>query len=157
VAEVDGQVRQAETLRVLPINAVPEGRYIVLPRSRPSFYKGIRTATIIGTGAVVQGVPQNMPIHVVFDSKHNRDALKQRIRKAFRQLRNDTVKDCDARGFVVVEGSHGEAARETIKNSFSCMPANCLGVVLLSDSGCVIPRSGVSGEVAQMMAFAGSP
>ena len=158
VAEVDGQVRQAETLREFPINAVLGSRYIVLPRLQTSFYKkGIHASHIVGTGTVVQLIPQNMPIQVVFDWKHNRAALKRRIRKASRQLRNDAGKDSGAQGFVVLEGSHGEAAQETIRDSFSLLPANCIGVVLLSDQSCVIPRLGVSHELTRMMGFAGSP
>jgi hypothetical protein len=157
LAEVERQVRQAETLTELPINAVRGSRYIVLPRLDAPFYKGIRFGRIVGTGTVVQLVPQNMPIQVVFDWEHNRDALKRRIRKASRQLANDAAMDSDAEGFLVREGSHGEVARETIRSSFSSLPDSCLGVVLLSDPGCVIPRSDVSAEVARVMGFAGSP
>lgn len=57
----------------------------------------------------MQIVPQNMPIQVVFDWKHNRDALKQRIRKASRQLANDAAKDFGAQGFLVLEESDGES------------------------------------------------
>ena len=158
VAEVDGQVRHAETLRELPINAVLGSRYIVLPRLQTSFYKkGIHTCHIIGTGTTVQLIPQNMPIQVVFDWRQNREALKRRIRKASRQLTEDARKDSGAQGFMVLEGSHGEAAQETIKDSLSLLPANCIGVVLLSDQSCAIPRLGVSDELARMMAFAFSP
>jgi hypothetical protein len=58
---------------------------------------------------------------------------------------------------MVLEGSHGKAAQEAIKDSLSLLPANCIGVVLLSDQSCVIPRLGVSDELARMMAFAFSP
>src|ERR1039458_9308319 len=95
-----------------------------------------------------------MPIRVFFDWKHNRKALKDRIRKAYRQLSNDAAKDSGAQGFVVLEGSHGEAAQETVRDSFSLLPANCLGVVLLSDPGCVIPRPGLSDELTRIMGFA---
>ena len=158
VAEIEGQVRHAETSTELPINSVLGSRYVVLPRLQTSFYKkGIHTSRIIGTGTVVQLIPQNMPIRVFFDWKHNRKALKDRIRKAYRQLTNDAAKDSGAQGFVVLEGSHGEAAQETVRNSFSLLPANCLGVVLLSDPGCVIPRPGLSDELTRIMGFAGLP
>jgi hypothetical protein len=157
VAEVDGRVRQAETFRELPINTVMESRYIVSPRLQTSFYrKGIHTSHIIDTGTTVQLIPQNMPIQAVFDWKHNRAALKRRIRKASQQLRRDAGKDPGAQGFVVLEGSHGEAA-QAIRDSFALLPANCIGVVLLSDQSCVIPRLGVSDELTQMMGFAGLP
>lgn len=155
--EIEGQCRRAEVRTETSINAVQGSRYIVLPRLDAPFYKkGIHSGAIIGRGKVVQIVPQNMPILVIFDWRHNRVALKERIRKASGQLRNDAAKDTDAQGFLVLEGSHGEAAQKTIKSSFSLLPVNCLGVVLLSDQVYVVPRSDVSEEITRIMGFAGS-
>ena len=109
LAEIERQVRHAVIRTELPISSVRGSRYIVLPKLEVPFYKGIRFGRIIGTGAVVQIVPPNMPIQVVFDWKHNRDALKQRIRKASRQLANDAAKDFGAQGFLVLEESDGES------------------------------------------------
>jgi hypothetical protein len=106
-------------------------------------------------GTPVQAVPQNMPILVIFDWKPNLAALWRRIRKAGVQLRNDTQKDLNAQGFFVVQSSHGEEAMEKIIDNFTLLPSNCLGVVLISSPGCVIPRSDLSAELIQVMATAG--
>jgi len=142
------------------LDAVPGSRYIVLPRLQVPFYeKGIHTGHIVvkQPGTPVQAVPQNMPVLVIFDWVPNLKALKQRLQKAAMQLGGDTLKDSNAQGFVVLEMSHGELAKDAIIEHFSLLPANCLGVTLRSDSSYVVPRSDLSAEAANVLALAGSP
>lgn len=158
--EIDRQVRALEACKEQPLDSVRGSRYVVLPRLHEPFYrKGAHTGLIKvkKAGTPVQAIIQNMPILVVFDWVPNLGALKRRLQKASTQLRNDSAKDSNAQGFFVVEASHGEAAKDKIVAYFPMLPTNCLGVVLLSAPGYVVPRSDVPSAVTQILAIAGTP
>lgn len=159
--EIDREVRVCEEGRERVLKTVPDARYVLLKRLCPPYYeKGIRSGTILvkQAGTPAEVVPQNMPVLVVFNWLPNLAALKWRIQKASRQLKNDTAADREAQGFFVMQVSHGEAAKEAvISRYFSSLPVNCLGIVLLSSLGFVIPRSGLSTEITDIMALAATP
>lgn len=158
--EIDRQVRALEACKEQPLDSVRGSRYVVLPRLHEPFYrKGAHTGLIKvkKAGTPVQAIIQNMPILVVLDWVPNLGALKRRLQKASTQLRNDSAKDSNAQGFFVVEASHGEAAKDKIVAYFPMLPTNCLGVVLLSAPGYVVPRSDVPSAVTQILAIAGTP
>ncbi len=143
------------------LSAMRGASYVLLQRQDPPFYpKGFRKGIIHleQPGTPVQLSPENMPITVVFDRMPNLHALKWRIQKASRQLKNDTARDARAIGFFVMQVSHGEAAKDAIVSTyFSSVPLNCLGIVLLSDQSFLIPISGLSPEIAEIMAVAAKP
>ena len=131
-----------------------------IPRAPvPFFRKGMHTGHIIvkEPGTPVPVAPQNMPILVVFDWLPNLKALKKRLKKASMLMRGDASMDPGAQGFIVLEMSHGELAKDAIVEHFSLLPTNCLGVVLLSDSSYLVPRSDLSAESAKALMVAGTP
>lgn len=133
-------------------------RYVVLQREHPPYFqKGLRKGfiQIKQPGTPVRLSPENMPVSVVFDRIPNLSALRARIRKASRQLVNDAVNDPGAFGFFVMQMSHGEAAKDAVmRRYFPTLPRNCLGVVLLSDPGFLIPLAGVPTEIVESMLVA---
>jgi len=143
------------------LSAMRGASYVLLQRQAPPFYpkgfhKGI--VRIKQPGTPVQVSPENMPLLVIFDWTPNLRALKGRIQKASRQLMNDTARDARAAGFFVMQVSHGEAAKDAIiTRYFSSLPPNCLGIVHLSDLSFLIPISGLSPEIAGIMAVAAKP
>jgi hypothetical protein len=160
IKELRSRLQTIEIGSEQPLNAVPGSRYIVLRRQDGPFYrKGIHTAHVVvkQPGTPVQLVPQNMPVLVIFDWLPNLKALKQRLQKASMQLRGDALKDPDAQGFVVLEMSHGELAKDAVVEHFSLLPRNCLGVILRSDPSYLVPRSDVSVEAAKVLMLAGTP
>ena len=157
IHELQAGVRKVVAGNEQALLAIPGSRYIVLPRQHPPFYeKGVHSGHIVvrQPGTPVQAVPQNMPILVVFEWLPNLKALNKRLHKAASQLRCDSAKDPNAQGFVVLEMSHGESAKDAIIKGFSLLPMNCLGVVLRSDSSYLIPRSDLSTEAARVLMLA---
>jgi hypothetical protein len=160
IEELRSHLYTVGVLNEQPLNSVPGSRYIVLPcQSAPFFRKGMHTGHIIvkEPGTPVPVAPQNMPILVVFDWLPNLKALKKRLKKASMQMRGDASMDPGAQGFIVLEMSHGELAKDAIVEHFSLLPTNCLGVVLLSDSSYLVPRSDLSAESAKALMVAGTP
>lgn len=161
VEEIVKRVRACEEGKAWVLNEFSGGSCVLLNRfNEPYHKKGIHKAIIRieEPGTPVQVVPQNMPIQVIFDWRPNLDALKQRIQRASRQLKNDTAKDPDAQGFFVMEMSDGNAGKEAVVNRhFSSLPVNCLGIVLLANPGFIIPKSNLSTEIVEVMALAANP
>ncbi len=160
VREIELLRHSPEIAKEQPLRSIADSWYVVLPRLHELVYdRGIQAGQIRGkkAGTPVQILPQNMPILVVFDWEPNLGALKRRIQKAGKQLINDRAKDSNAEGFVVVQASHGEVAKDKIVEYFPHLPTNCLGVVLLSSPGYVISRSDSFDDVTQVMAIAGTP
>jgi hypothetical protein len=142
------------------LRSVAGSRWIVLRRSDPEFYRSaIRSAQIEikESNVPVQVAVHNMPIVVAFDRKPNLLALRRRLRKAGRQLENDRVKDPRALGFIVLETSHGELARNAVTENFGNLPSNCMAVVVRSDVSTLIAREDVSAEYIEIAGIAGTP
>jgi hypothetical protein len=140
------------------LSAMRDASYVLLQRQNPPhFQKGIHKGLIRvkQPGTPVQISPENMPVTVIFDWTPNLGALRTRIQKASRQLKNDAARDPGTLGFFVMQVSHGEAAKDAIVSRyFSSLPLNCLGIVVLSDPGFLIPVSGLSMEIVDTMAVA---
>jgi hypothetical protein len=159
VQEIRTRIHSFEVSREQDIQAVPGSRCIMLPRFDPEFYRpGIRSAQveIKQAGVPVQLAVHNMPIVVAFDSGPNLRALMQRVRKAGKQLKNDSLKDPSAQGFIVVETSHGELARNAIVENFENLPPNCIAVIVRSDVSTVVARENVSAETVEALSITGA-
>jgi hypothetical protein len=98
-----------------------------------------------------------MPIVVAFDRGPNLRALLRRVGKAGKQLKNDTVRDPNARGFIVVETSHGDLARAAIAENFGNLPSSCIAVIVRSDVSTCIAREDISAEHLEIVSVAGTP
>jgi hypothetical protein len=160
IGELRRRLQTVEVGKEQQLDAVSGSRYIVLQRQDDPFYrKGILTAKVVvrQPGTPVQLVPKNMPVLVIFDWLPNLKALKQRLQKASMQLSGDALKDPDAQGFVVLEMSHGELAKDALVEHFSLLPGNCLGVMLRSDHSYLVPRSDVTAEAVEILMLAGTP
>jgi hypothetical protein len=154
-------LRQATSSQVVGqevmLTAMSGTSYVLLQRQDPPHFKGIRTGLIRvkQAGKPVQVSPENMSVSVVFDLKPNLNALKARIQKASRQLKNDSKLDPTATGFFALEVSHGIFAKDAILSRFfSSLPGNCLGIVLISDSSFLIPVLNLPHNTADVMAIA---
>lgn len=156
--EIDRRVRGCEHCKEHELNTVANASYVLLKRLDPPHYqKGFQSGIIRvkHPGTPVELVPQNMTVRVIFDWLPNLIALKRRIQKASRQLRKDATKDPEARGFFVMQISRGEAAKDAIMDKYlPSLPSNCLGIVLISALSFVVPRSGLSTEITEIMALA---
>jgi len=142
------------------LQSVAGSRWIVLRRADPEFYRSaIRSAQIEikQSNVPVQIALHNMPIVVAFDREPNLRALLRRVGKAGRQLKNDRVRDPRALGFIVVETSHGELARDAITENFGNLPSNCIAVVVRSDVSTLVAREDVSAENVEIVSIAGTP
>jgi hypothetical protein len=159
VHEIRTRIHSFAVGREQDIQAVPGSRCIILPRFDLEFYRpGIRTAQleIKQAGVPVQFAVHNMPIVVAFDAGPNLRALMQRVRKAGKQLKNDSLKDPSAQGFIVVETSHGELAKNAIVENFENLPPNCIAVIVRSDVSTVVARENVSAETVEALSIAGA-
>jgi hypothetical protein len=116
------------------LSAMRGASYVLLQRQHPPHFKGIRKGLISvkQPGTPVQISPENIPVAVIFDWTPNLGALRARIQKASRQLKNDAARDPGTLGFFVMQVSHGEAAKDAIFSRYaSSLPLNCLGIVFL--------------------------
>lgn len=159
IQEIRADIRSFEIGREQHLKTVPGSRCTVLRRYDPEFYRRvIRTCQIEikETGVPVQLAVHNMPIVVAFDRGPNLRALMQRVRKAGKQLKNDRLKNNSAQGFIVVETSHGELAKEAIVENFENLPANCVAVIVRSDVSTVVARENVSSETVETLSIAGT-
>jgi hypothetical protein len=159
VQEIRTRIHSFEVGREQDIQAVPGSRCIILSRFDPEFYRpAIRSfqLEIKQAGVPVQLAVQNMPIVVAFDVGPNLQALMRRVRKAGKQLKNDSLKDPSAQGFIVVETSHGELARDAIVENFDNLPPNCIAVIVRSDVSTVVARENVSSETLEALNIAGA-
>ena len=159
VQEIRTRIHSFKVGREQDLQAVPGSRCIILPRFDPEFYRlGIRATQveIKQTGVPVQLAVHNMPIVVAFDAGPNLRALMQRVRKAGKQLKKDSLKDPNAEGFIVVETSHGELAKNTIAENFENLPPNCIAVIVRSDVSTVVARENVSAETFKALSIAGA-
>jgi len=140
------------------LSAIRGASYVLLQRQDPPYFlKGIHKGLIRvkQPGTPVQISPENMPVCIIFDWVLNLSALKARIQKASRQLKNDAVRDAGALGFFVMQVSQGGVAKGAIESRyFSSLPLNCLGIVLLSDPSFLVPVSGLLPGVCEVMAVA---
>jgi hypothetical protein len=156
--EIKQIVLQSEPGKEISLSAIRGSRcFLTESHEEPHFKKGIRQGLIRikQPGVPVQLSPQNMPVLVSFESNMNTTALRARLQKASRQLKADAIRDPGAVGFFVMEVFRGEDAKDIIaKRYLSSFPTNCLGIVLLSNSGWLIPASGVSQDVCDVMALA---
>jgi hypothetical protein len=160
VQEIMTRIHSLEASHEQDLKAVPGSRCIILPRFDPEFYHpAIRAAQleIKQTGVPMQLAAHNMPIVVAFDGRPNLQALMQRVRKAAKQLKNDSFKDPNAQGFIVVETSHGELARDAIAENFENLPPNCIAAIVRSDVSTVVARENVSTEILETLKIAGAP
>jgi hypothetical protein len=71
-------------------------------------------------------------------------------------LKKDSLKDPNAEGFIVVETSHGELAKNTIAENFENLPPNCIAVIVRSDVSTVVARENVSAETFKALSIAGA-
>jgi hypothetical protein len=78
------------------------------------------------------------------------------LRKAGKQLKNDSLKDPSARAFIVVETSHGELARNAIVENFENLPQNCIAVIVRSDVSTVVARENMPAETVEVLSIAGA-
>ncbi len=86
------------------------------------------------------------------------DALGERIRQAGKQLKRDLQRDSAANGFVVLQSYYAEKERvDAIQHRFwRRLPAGCLGVVLISPTGWVIPHPNLTPEAVEVLKYAGT-
>jgi hypothetical protein len=157
--EIARELPSCEVGKESVLSAMRDASYVLLqPQHPPHFQKGIHKGFIRvkHPGTPVQVSVENMTVCVIFDWTPNLGALKARVQKASRQLKNDTARDPGALGFFVMQVSQGDAAKDAIKSRYrSSLPLNCLGIVLLSDPAFLIPASGLLKETIDAMAVAG--
>lgn len=159
VREIKDRIGDSEVNREENLQSVAGSRWIVLRRSDPEFFRpAIRSGQIEikQSNVPVQIATHNMPVVVAFDRKPNLQALLRRARKAGRQLESDKAKDPHAMGFIVLETSHGELARDAITENFGNFPSNCIAVVVRSDVSTMVARDGTSGEHFGIASIAGT-
>lgn len=156
--EIVQQIVACEVGKECVLRNMRDARYILLRReSPPHFQKGIHKGSIRvkQPGRPVPISPENMPVRIIFNWLPNLGALKGRVQKASRQLKNDADRDPGSRGFFVMQVSLGEPAKEAIIHRYlSSLPVNCEGIVLLSDRNFLIPVSELSNETVETMAVA---
>jgi hypothetical protein len=160
VDEIRDRIQNLEVNCEENLQSVAGSRWIVLRRSDPEFYRpAIRSfqIEIKQPGVPVQLAVRNMPIVVAFDRGPNLRALLRRVGKAGKQLKNDTVRDPNARGFIVVETSHGDLARAAIAENFGNLPSSCIAVIVRSDVSTCIAREDISAEHLEIVSVAGTP
>jgi hypothetical protein len=148
IREIKDRIGDSEVNREENLPSVAGSRWIVLRRSGQIEIKQSNVPVQIAT--------HNMPVVVAFDRKPNLQALLRRARKAGRQLENDRAKDPQALGFIVLETSHGELARDAITENFGYLPSNCIAVVVRSDVSTMVAREDTSGEHFGIASIAGT-
>jgi hypothetical protein len=138
--------------------AVRGSRYVVVPRLHPPFYRGgFHASQIVMTGEPVRCTVENMPVLVCFASEPNIKALTRRLREADGQLQNDATKDSHASGFVVLETSCSQLARNAIEERFPSLSPICLGVVLRSDVSYLTASDVLPAGAAEVLTIAAAP
>jgi len=96
-----------------------------------------------------------MPVVVAFDRKPNLQALCEEREKPGGNWKT-IGRRTSGFGFIVLETSHGELARDAITENFGYLPSNCIAVVVRSDVSTMVAREDTSGEHFGIASIAGT-
>lgn len=141
------------------LQSAPQAKVIILPEDAEFLYrKGIHMGfvRVEADHPVPIFAPASSPIRCTFALKPKLDALGERIRHAGKQLKRDLQRDKGANGFVVLESWLAEKETvDAIQHRFwQRLPAGCLGVVLISPTGWIIPHPSLQPEAIEVLKYA---
>ncbi|HEY6249657.1 MAG TPA: hypothetical protein VI685_06830 [Candidatus Angelobacter sp.] len=158
IKDKTGKMQQGEERELESLEGC---RLAFLKRGAALFYeKGMHVAHVRvekpGT-PVPAFAPESALVRCSFEIEPSLEALGRRIRQAVKQLKRDLATDSTAQGAIIMEVPF--AGPETVdaitKRFWPKQVERFLGITVIGNASCAIPRSGLDQEQVNLLKYAG--